>query len=105
MDAVEFIKEWNRMLKVEGRAPCIELCTTRTPEETVSSVEQWSAAHPRKTRQSAFLEQWPEAEIDKSGCLMLCPLTVSAEHRGRHGECTKLVCSGCRRKFWMQEVE
>ena len=73
--------------------------------DVVKEVEEWSAAHPRKTRQSVFLEQWPEAEIDKSGCLMLCPLTVSAEHRDRHGECTKLVCSGCRRKFWMQEVE
>lgn len=105
MDAVKFIEEWNRMLKVEGKAPCIEFCTTRTPEETVFSVEKWSSEHPRKTRQSVFLEQWPEAELDEHGCLMLCPLTVSAEHRNRHGDCTTLVCSGCRRKFWMQEVE
>lgn len=35
MDAVKFIEEWNRMPKVEGKAPCIELRTTQTPEEVV----------------------------------------------------------------------
>lgn len=73
--------------------------------KTVAAVEQWSQEHPRKTRQSVFLEQWPEAELDESGCLMLCPLIVSAEHRNRHGECTTLVCTNCRREFWTQEVE
>lgn len=120
MDAVKFIKELNRMCKSFGtgctgcpasNACKNELCcafdlgSTLDATAQIAIVEKWSTAHPRKTRQSVFLEQWPEAGIDKSGCLMLCPLTVSAEHRDRHGECTKLVCSGCRRKFWMQEVE
>lgn len=106
MDAVKFVEERRRMFAVTGENPKYSLFNMSTcAKDVVKEVEEWSAAHPRKTRQSAFLEQWPEAEIDKSGCLMLCPLTVSAEHRGRHGECTKLVCSGCRRKFWMQEVE
>lgn len=106
MDAVKFVEERRRMFAVTGENPKYSLFNMSTcAEDVVKEVEEWSAAHPRKTRQSVFLEQWPEAEIDKSGCLMLCPLTVSAEHRDRHGECTKLVCSGCRRKFWMQEVE
>lgn len=120
MDAVKFIKERNRMCKSFDTGcngcPAFNACeddlccavgqgSTLDAKEQIAIVEEWSAAHPRKTRQDVFLEQWPEAEIDKSGCLMLCPLTVSAEHRDRHGECTNLVCSGCRRKFWMQEVE
>lgn len=120
MDAVKFIEECNRMCKSFGdrctgcpasNACKNELCcafdqgSTLDATAQIAIVEEWSAAHPRKTRQSVFLEQWPEAEIDKCGCLMLCPLTVSAEHRNRHGDCTTLVCSGCRRKFWMQEVE
>lgn len=117
MDAVKFIEERNRMCKSFGDecAGCpandiiywckFSISVGDEAAKQVELLEEWSAAHPRKTRQSVFLEQWPEAEIDKSGCLMLCPLTVSAEHRDRHGECTKLVCSGCRRKFWMQEVE
>lgn len=93
------------MYESGAATPGIGLEDDYDPVIAVKVVEKWSSAHSRKTRQSVFLEQWPEAEIDKSGCLMLCPLTVSAEHRDRHGECTKLVCSGCRRKFWMQEVE
>jgi hypothetical protein len=106
MDAVKFVEERRRMFAVTGENPKYSLFNMSTcAEDVVKEVEEWSAAHPRKTRQSVFLEQWPEAEIDKCGCLMLCPLTVSAEHRNRHGDCTTLVCSGCRRKFWMQEVE
>lgn len=106
MDAVKFIKEWNRMLKVEGRVPCIEICTTRTPEETVSSVDEWSAAHPRKTRQSVFLEQWPNCATNNDGVVGICPRNVDKkcicdlEH---FHNCYS--CRDCRRKFWMQEVE
>lgn len=106
MDAVKFVEERRRMFAVTGKAPKYTLFNKgSSAEDVVKEVAEWSAAHPRKTRQSVFLEQWPEAEIDKSGCLMLCPLTVSAERRNRHGECTTLLCSDCRREFWMQEVE
>lgn len=104
MDAVKFVEERRRMFAVSAGKYSLFDINTRA-EDVVKEVEEWSAAHPRKTRQSVFLEQWPEAELDESGCLMLCPLIVSAEHRNRHGECTTLVCSGCRREFWMQEAE
>ena len=123
MDALKFIEERNRMCerywKVDGDCDgcpmlnvdeCNELRSMvddagKAVGKVVEIVEKWSKEHPRKTRQSEFLEQWPEAELDESGCLMLCPLIVSAEHRNRHGECTTLVCPDCRREFWMQEVE
>lgn len=107
MDAVKFIEEWNRMLKVEGKAPCIEFCTTRTPEETVFSVGEWSAAHPRKTRQSVFLEQYPDAVLDKFGVMQMCPMAISAAYRDNDGECKnpELPCMDCQREFWIQEVE
>lgn len=121
MDAVIYLEETRRMCRFFSHVACggcpalinrqncmfadmIVNYGTKTAD-AVAIVEKWSDAHPRKTRQSVFLEQWPGAEIDKSGCLMLCPMTVSAERRNRHEECTTLVCSDCRRKFWMQEVE
>lgn len=107
MDAVKFIEEWNRMLKVEGKAPCIEFCTTRTPEETVFSVEKWSAEHPRKTRQDVFMEQYSESIVDESGAPSICPQYISAAYRGDDRNCKKpgISCADCRREFWMQEVE
>lgn len=73
-------------------------------EDVVAEVEAWSALHPRKTRQSVFLEQYPEAEIDERGDLMLCPRRISVDFRSRYANCTKM-CSDCRREFWMQEVK
>ena len=64
MDAVKFIEERRRMYKVTGKhSPT--LAGWIPAEDVVKEVEEWSAAHPRKTRQSVFLEQWPEAELDK----------------------------------------
>mgnify|MGYP000513597682 CR=1 FL=1 len=120
MDAVKFIEERNRMCKSfdDGCQMCPacnnDLCCAVGQESTLDAtaqiaiVEEWSAAHPRKTRQSVFLEQWPTAKIDKSGCLDVCPYLVSATHRNQNGVCKGAGvkrCSDCRREFWMQEVE
>ena len=93
-------------MKEEGKAPCIE-SNIWTPEEVVSMVEEWSITHPLKTRQDAFLEQWPTAKIDEIGCLDVCPYLVSATHRNKYGHCANdgVTCCDCRKEFWRQEVE
>lgn len=124
MDAVKFIKERNRMCKSFGDrctgCPASDACgccavdqaveqaSTLDATDQVAIVEEWSAAHPRKTRQSVFLEQYPEADaLDEYGVLRICPMGISSAHRGIHGECKSLFdrCADCRREFWMQEVE
>lgn len=115
MDAVEYLKTLCRMchcecLKCEfGKARSgFETCPVwqRThPKEAVEIAEKWAKEHPAKTRQSVFLEQYPETEIDKYGCLRLCPELVSADYRNRHGDCINRVCIDCRREFWLAEVE
>lgn len=104
MDAVKFIEEHRRMYKVTGKH-LPTLAEGIPAEDVVKEVEEWSAAHPRKTRQSVFLEQYPEAEIGKHGSLMLCPRRVSADYRDRYKSCTSRLCSDCLREFWLQEVE
>lgn len=106
MDAVKFIEEHRRMYKVTGKhSPT--LAGGIPAEDVVKEVEDWSAAHPRKTRQSVFLEQYPEARVTDNGDLAVCPANVSAEHRDEHGGCAPFYrpCEVCRREFWMQEVE
>ena len=117
MDAVKFVKEYLRMCtKVDECEDCpvykTDFCTVpakersqESAEEIVELVEEWSAAHPCKTRQSVFLEQYPEGEIDSSGCLMLCPKRISTDCRNRYGNCTKRLCADCRKEFWGQEVK
>ena len=115
MDALEFLKERKGMCNsYKGCKGCplergnCGLSTSTSDEEhkrIIAAVEQWSKEHPRKTRQSVFLEQWPEAEIDTFGYLMVCPKRISADCRIRYGNCSNRLCSDCHREFWMQEVE
>lgn len=120
MDAVKFFQERARMCnsfspdcegcRVDEEKPVISECYRwmfENPEIAVKIVEEWSAAHPRKTRQSVFLEQWPEAAIDSYGVLNLCPTPISKSHRNIYGKCAHagVKCDKCRREFWMQEVE
>lgn len=80
MDAVEYLKTLNRMCQCEclkcefGKARSgFETCPVwqRThPEEAVAIMEQWAAEHPAKTRQSVFLEQYPEARLSEDGILV-----------------------------------
>lgn len=108
MDAVKFVEERRRMFAVTGENPKYSLFNMSTcAEDVVKEVAEWSAAHPRKTRQSVFLEQYPETILDAFGALQICPMVISAAHRDSDGECKypKKPCADCRREFWMQEVE
>ena len=117
MDALEFLMERKRLCSSYkccvgcpfGAADCV--VRDMTPEDNceriVTAVEQWSKEHPRKTRQSVFLKQYPEAEIDANGVVRCCPMPISAAHRYSNGGCRnpEKLCMDCRREFWMQEVE
>lgn len=122
MDAVEFIEERCRMCNYyhscnacpgkEGVGLCgLNVVSGTIAEEQAAIVEKWSKEHPRKTRQSEFLERYPEANVDKStGVLVLCPAALKKEYRDDRGACNAYsiesgVCDNCRRAFWMQEVE
>ena len=109
MDAIEFIKQLRRMdEKGVPKNRFIYLRVGRetdSPEDVVAEVEEWAKMNPVKTRQSVFLEQYPEAEIDECGYLMLCPKRISADCRNRYGNCTSRLCSDCRCEFWTQKVE
>ena len=125
MDALKFIEERNRMCErywqVDGDCDGCPLVDTRECNEmrnmvddsgkavgkVVEIVEKWSNEHPRKTRQSVLLEQYPEADLDTHGLALLCPIAISAAYRDSSGLCADpdRECGDCRREFWMQEVE
>lgn len=122
MDAVNFLKERARMCKAnqtgemtcencaayKGVSQCYKLGEPKDPEKMVAIVEQWAAEHPVKTRQSVFLERYPEAAISKDGAIAICPLAISAAYRHGNGACNKGnsdTCADCKRQFWSAEVE
>lgn len=113
MEALEFLKERKRMCNSYdgckgcpfGDSKCV-IDSTISDEDfkrIVATVEQWSKEHPRKTRQSVFLEQWPNCMMGDDGVVGLCPRNVDKMHA-----CNVILfakCTDCRREFWMQEVE
>ena len=104
MDAVEFIKARDRMMRDKGQAPNVEYGRKRSAEEVVSIVERWAKEHPIKTRQSEFLKQFPNAPVyTDMHTVALNPCLVDTTLQGH---CPKGGrCDDCRREFWMQEVE
>lgn len=123
MDAVEFIRERNRMCDqywqvdgdcdgcpiIDADVECNELRNMiDCADKAVKVIEQWAREHPRKTRQSELLKMLPDIPIDENGVARLCPALISKEYMDeKTGGCGKInfVCYKCRRDFWMQEVE
>jgi hypothetical protein len=105
MDAVKFVEERRRMFAVTGEVPKYTLFNKgSSAEDVVKEVAEWSAAHPRKTRQSVFLEQWPNAKVFVDGVLDFCPQELDSRYPCQSTD-VDMCCQSCRRKFWMQEVE
>lgn len=117
MDALEFLKEHKRMCKLH---PCYGGCPLEGThcalshvmddedyERVINNVEQWSKEHPRKTRQSVFLEISPNVMLDSNGIINISPCRVDPKQYRFNGDnCHKFrSCSECRREFWGQEVE
>ena len=115
MDAVEFLRERRRMCNAQDdcdTCPIGIVCADYFVDHNysqekssgmVSTVEQWAKEHPIKTRQSVFLEQWPDARIHKEDGLPTaspCDLDVKLADK-----CKGIPCQECRKKFWLAEVE
>lgn len=103
MDAVEFLKERSRMYKSGAATPTLGLKDVYDPIIAVKAVEEWSAAHPRKTRQSVFLEQWPNCMMGDDDVIRMCPRNVDKNYICDVNRFAG--CPNCRRDFWMQEVD
>lgn len=107
MDAVEFLDKVDRLSKRGSTEEKMRYNDYRTAGDNawaVKFVEQWAAAHPVKTRQSVFLEQFPNAPIyTNTHNVALDPCLVDTTLRGHCP--TGRGCDICRREFWLTEVE
>ena len=116
MDAVEFIKERQRLCQTYAhcfKCPAYnnntEGCNFNTAFgyeaiEQIRLLEEWSAAHPLRTRQDLFLEQYPKAKLFIDGILDFCPLDIDKDYQCKSTD-IEMRCQSCRREFWSQEVK
>ena len=116
MDAVEFLKERKRICylydecdKCPFDSKCLGIINKSDEElkEIVDITEKLLKEHPHKTRQSVFLEQWPNAAVLEDGVLNICPVLISSAYRGDDGRRSQISkgCAACCREFWMKEVD
>lgn len=105
IDAVEFLKQYNRMVE-SGVQPFAIPAYGLTCEDIVNCVERWASEHPAKTRQSEFLKMFPNVMRNNEGQPCICPRTLDTVYQP-DGDCALDVdiCQRCRAKFWGQEVE
>lgn len=112
MDAVLFLKEWERMCKANGGCVSCEFCkefggdnecgldATNHPEKAVEIVEKWSRENPVKTMMSDFFEKFPNAHKEDTGAPMVCPWTMGYCESDSE-ICDNLNCYDC----WSRPLE
>lgn len=115
MDAVEFFKTANRLCKDQGCKKCpackegvcmvmrmirLDDNSAKSIEETISKVEKWAKEHPVKTRQSAFLRMFPNADLCRD-VIDISPCSIEKEMRKCCGDRN---CGECKRTYWLTEV-
>lgn len=115
MDAVEFLKAKVRMCgEVDscencglhrGRTDCNTMCFSH-PAASVAAVEKWAAEHPAKTRQSEFLKMFPNAALFSFGTTDICDICPAKVDDTLECDIIRNCgCYGCKRKYWLAEVE
>lgn len=119
MDAVEFLKEKERMCRSYNCESCVkcpcedtnngfdmtcEDLAIENPEEFVAIIEKWSAEHPVKTRQGEFLKMFPNASINSDGVIDIDPCLV--DKKNIHRYCEEYDdCDECYKEFWLEEID
>lgn len=118
MDAVEYIKEFNRMCKShvgceycgikkyikdrlgeEHSVPCKDF-RVAYPERTIAIVEKWSKEHPIVANAMKFEEVFGvKFPID------CCPENFPTYKDVAKEECGNYTCEECENKFWNEPYE
>lgn len=115
MDAIEFIKERQRLCQTyvccfecpannDNDGCKFSTITGYDTTEQIRLLEEWSAAHPYKTRQSEFLKQYPNAPRDCDNILMINPCDLDLTTTHGNDECYTDNCLKCRHEYWTRRV-
>lgn len=114
MDAVEYLKQKNRMtnnctiacntcpLAIENNnrnLVCANL-ERHYIEEAVAAVENWAKEHPVRTYKSVFLERFPDAKVEHSGTPCPCIIYIFGE-KAKPVNCGTSGCVYC----WNREAK
>lgn len=63
----------------------------------IKTLEIWLSRFPVKSRQDAFLENFPNTKLDANNVINICPLVIFGESAVPN---CKKMCAACRKVFW-----
>lgn len=73
----------------------------------IDAVQKWSDEHPVKTRKTAFLEMFPDAELKPNGVPYIYPCKLDTVW-SKCGEVSCVLgskqCEKCAEDYWNEEV-
>lgn len=118
-EVIKFLRELNRMCREECDYGC-PICETTDevtpsncgtwlqthPEIAADYVAKWAADHPAATRQTEFLKQFPNAGLDSSGTVCICPRDLDTRfvHQCVGNRDVNMSCEACRGRWWSREM-
>ena len=110
MDAIEFLRDFRRMcLSYDNctgcelrNAECSPMEEDCDHEKVIRVVEEWTKAHPVKTRLSELVKIFPNYKKDEnySGIPRDC---IKIFDQGQ--SCTFSSCFDCQKKFWLTPID
>ena len=115
MDAVEYFKIKGRMCAANDDVcddcPLAIDCFSKeleNPEEAVKIVNEWNESHPRRTRQTEFLEMYPNARMIDSNInddlvIDIKPCVLMADYATEKW-CEKWSCLACKKLYWWKPL-
>ena len=122
MEVNEFFAEAKRMCKssescsmcsLEKSGVCDFMLYSYSAANFINTVINWSKEHPKATRQSKFLEQFPNTKLNGNGIIPFCPqLLDKSLYRSstdyypcsrKENDCG-LTCYDCLKEYWLAEI-
>lgn len=79
----------------------------------IDIVIKWSKEHPKATRQSKFLEQFPNTKLNEDGVICFCPKLLDTSlyiSSTDYYPCSKkenncgITCCDCLKEYWLTEI-
>ena len=81
-----------------GKNTICSILLTACTDKANEIILNWCEEHPIKTRQSRFLEMFPNAKIT-NGVVTICPKNVETTLK-----CSMKSCEKCSEEYWLAEV-
>lgn len=76
-------------------------------DEVISTLNDYLAINPIKTRQSELLKIFPNTQLSYEEYIVdICPMTFEPDLLGfNSGLCNNIDCHECKKSFWFTEID